>query len=102
MTSELAQRVEETLDLRQITPRQRHALVFGQFDALQPGRSMQLINDHDPRPLRQQFDERCHGQFEWAALQAGPALWRVLITRTTATAGTPAGDACCSGGACCG
>lgn len=102
MTSTLANAPAVTLDLREIAPRERHALIFGRFDALQPGQSLQLVNDHDPQPLRYQFENRSVGQFEWVALEAGPAVWRVQIKRTAGQAGPAVGDSCCSGGACCG
>lgn len=93
------------LDLRNIAPRDRHALIFKRFDALPTGQSLQLVNDHDPQPLRYQFVDRAFGQFEWAVLEAGPAVWRIQITRS-AEASLPSsrasGGSCCSGGACCG
>jgi len=93
------------LDLRTIPPRERHPLIFGHFDALATGESLQLVNDHNPQPLHYQFDDRAYGQFEWSVLEAGPAVWRIEITRI-APAITPSGraqgDSCCSGGACCG
>ena len=91
-----------TIDVRNIAPRERHPLIFGRFDALQAGESMQLVNDHDPRPLYYQFEQRYPAQFDWTYLQAGPDLWQVRITRTamaTAKADVFAGS-CCSGGAC--
>ena len=90
------------LDLRAIAPRARHAHVFSRFDALLPGQVLQLLNDHDPQPLRTEFARRCSGQFEWAVLQSGPALWRVQLTRTGAKPAPSASSSCCSGGACCG
>ena len=90
------------IDLRTIAPRERHALVFGRFDALQAGQAMQLVNDHDPLPLRFQFDDRTPGQFEWAALESGPDVWRVQITRVGIKPVPVVNDSCCSGGACCG
>jgi uncharacterized protein (DUF2249 family) len=90
------------VDLRTIAARDRHAMVFGHFDALQPGQSLQLVNDHDPLPLRLQLEDRARGQFEWAALQSGPAAWRVQITRVGVKPIAVVGDSCCSGGACCG
>ena len=91
-----------TLDLRLISPRDRHALIFARFDALKTGESLQLVSDHAPRPLRDQFEDRAPGQFNWSTLEAGPAQWRIRITRL-ATAAIAAGSrACCSGGACCG
>lgn len=101
MTSSFA----TTIDVRTIAPYERHALIFHSFDALQPGQAMQLVNDHDPRPLRYQFEDRSSGQFDWRYLESGPALWRVQINKL-ATGSTPAAkagaDSCCSGGACCG
>lgn len=93
------------LDLRTIAPRERHPLIFGRFEALATGESLQLVNDHNPQPLHHQFDDRAYGQFEWSVLEAGPAVWRIEITRI-AEAAAPSvrakGGSCCSGGACCG
>ena len=91
-----------TLDLRLISPRERHALIFGRFDALKTGESLQLVNDHEPRPLRAQFEDRAPGQFSGSTLEAGPAQWRIRITRLATAAFTAGSSSCCSGGACCG
>ena len=91
-----------TIDLRQIAPRDRHALVFARLDALQPGQSLELINDHDPQPLRVQFEDRAFGKHEWHYVETGPSSWRVRIGRSGANPRPDAGDSCCSGGACCG
>ena len=94
-----------TLDLRTIPPRERHPLIFGRFDALAMGQALQLVNDHNPQPLHLQFEDRAFGQFEWATLEAGPAAWRIQITRIAGAAlpaATGATSTCCSGGACCG
>lgn len=88
-----------TIDVRQIAPRDRHPLIFNRFDALQPGQVLQLVNDHDPKPLHCQFELRSPGTFEWTYLESSPALWRVQISKTPD--GAPAAsDSCCSGGAC--
>lgn len=90
-----------TIDLRSIAPRERHALIFARFDALQPGQALELANDHDPRPLRAQFEDRVPGQYDWRYIESGPSSWRVRIGKTAAKP-SMAGDSCCSGGACCG
>ncbi len=100
--STLATETPLAIDLRTIAPRERHALVFGRFDALQAGQAMQLVNDHDPLPLRFQLDDRAAGQFKWAPLESGPAVWRVQITRVGVKPVAVGTDSCCSGGACCG
>lgn len=89
-----------TIDVRGIAPRERHPLIFSRFDALQAGESIQLVNDHDPRPLYYQFEQRCPKQFDWTYLQSGPDLWRVRITRTAQAMADAFAGSCCSGGAC--
>jgi uncharacterized protein (DUF2249 family) len=100
--STLATNTPTAIDLRTIAPRDRHALVFARFDALHTGQAMQLVNDHDPQPLRFQLDDRAFGQFDWAALESGPSVWRVQVTRVGRQPIPVASDSCCSGGACCG
>ena len=102
MTSPLASPSAQVLDLRFISPGERHAMIFSRFDALQPGQCLHILNDHNPQPLRNQFELRCAGQFEWTVLEAGPTVWQVQITRTAPKPVAPAGGSCCSGGACCG
>ena|SRR5450631_4870052 len=102
VTTTNAPSVADVLDLRKIAPRERHTTIFSRFDALQQGNALELINDHNPQPLHYQFDDRAYGQFEWSTLEAGPAVWRVQITRIGNNASVPEGDSCCSGGACCG
>ncbi|MFO1339396.1 MAG: DUF2249 domain-containing protein [Burkholderiaceae bacterium] len=77
------------LDVRRLPPQQRHATIFATFESLPPGGSLELHNDHDPMPLRAQFLAQWPGQFNWEYLEAGPALWRVRITRQAA------GKSCC-------
>lgn len=90
-----------TIDLRQIAPPARHALIFSRFEALQPGQALELINDHDPQPLNAQFQLRSPGLFSWSYLEQGPQVWRVAIGKSAKAASVSSGS-CCSGGACCG
>lgn len=83
-----------TLDLRQIAPPQRHALIFSTFEALLPGQSLELVNDHNPQPLNEQFQMRSPGQFSWSFLEQGPGVWRVQIGKN---AKAPGGGGCCGG-----
>jgi uncharacterized protein (DUF2249 family) len=70
-----------TVDVRQIAPRDRHPLIFSTFHGLPAGQSMQLVNDHDPKPLYYQFQAEMPGGFSWDYLEAGPDTWRVSITK---------------------
>lgn len=89
-----------TIDVRTIAPRERHSLIFGRFEALGPAESLQLVNDHDPRPLYFQFSQRYGDQFAWVYLQSGPDLWQVQIIRTATGQADRFAGSCCSGGAC--
>jgi len=69
------------LDVREITPRERHPLIFQTVDDLKPGTSMRLINDHDPKPLYYQLMAERPGLIDWTYLEEGPETWQVRITR---------------------
>lgn len=90
-----------SLDLRQLAPPARHALIFSGFAALLPGQALELINDHDPRTLNRQLEASASGRFSWTYLEQGPQHWRVRIEKSAGGAAADSG-ACCSGGACCG
>jgi uncharacterized protein (DUF2249 family) len=67
------------LDVRNEQRGHRHQLVFDTFDALSDGQSFVLVNDHDPKPLRRQFEAKYSNAFEWNYLEAGPEIWRVRV-----------------------
>ncbi len=69
------------VDVRPIPPYQRHPMIFNTFFSLTSGQSMQLVNDHDPKPLYYQFAAELAGQFEWTYLESGPTVWRVEIKK---------------------
>jgi uncharacterized protein (DUF2249 family) len=69
------------LDVRHLAPAQRHEIIFSEFHALAPGSGYMLVNDHDPKPLRYQFEAEHAGDFTWDAIESGPEVWRVRITR---------------------
>ena len=70
------------LDVRDLAPAQRHESIFAEYHALAPGAGFILVNDHDPKPLRYQFEAEHPGEFTWDTLQAGPQVWRVRIGRS--------------------
>jgi uncharacterized protein (DUF2249 family) len=71
-----------TIDVRTIVPRDRHPLIFKTFEDLSPGEFLLLVNDHDPAPLRYQFEAERPDEFSWEYVEQGPEVWRVHITRT--------------------
>ena len=80
------------IDVRTIAPIDRHSLIFASFGKLARGQALELVNDHDPKPLFHQFGARVPGQFAWNYLETGPQTWRVAITRTGEA---PARGNCC-------
>ncbi len=69
------------LDVRTEPPARRHTLIFSNYEALKPGESFELVNDHDPKPLYYQFEAEQHNRYTWEYLEKGPVTWRVRIGR---------------------
>jgi uncharacterized protein (DUF2249 family) len=46
----------ERLDVRDVPPAQRHDCIHERFDALDPGETLVICNDHDPKPLYYEFE----------------------------------------------
>ncbi len=82
---------QTTVDVRTIVPPQRHQIIFSTFQGLPEGGAFELVNDHDPKPLYQQFQMNHAGQFSWDYLEQGPDTWRVRIGKRA--------KGCCGG--CC-
>ncbi|WP_180899636.1 DUF2249 domain-containing protein [Martelella soudanensis] len=69
----------DVVDLRSLVPAKRHAKIFELVNALEPGTSFVLVNDHDPKPLYYQLEAEYPGQFSWTYVEQGPQVWRVEI-----------------------
>jgi uncharacterized protein (DUF2249 family) len=70
-----------TVNAPDYPPAQKHKVIFETFLGLEPGEAMLLVNDHDPRPLRYQFEIEHPGTFTWEYLEQGPEVFRVKIGR---------------------
>jgi len=82
------------VDVRTLPPAERHPLVFSTFHGLATGQAMELVNDHDPRPLHARFMTDLASAFAWDRIEEGPDTWRVRITKLESPA---AGGRCCGG-----
>jgi uncharacterized protein (DUF2249 family) len=82
-----------SIDVRLISPQERHATIFTAFELLAAGESFDLLSDHEPLPLRARLLQQWPGQFSWNVLEAGPAQWRTRVGRMAAS------KSCCG---CCG
>lgn len=40
-----------TLDVRDIPPVDRHTRIHDEFAAMEPGETLTIVNDHEPKPL---------------------------------------------------
>ena len=69
------------VDVREIPHGRRHPRIFGVYGRLAPGESFVLVNNHDPKPLRREFQATYPDRFGWDYLEAGPERWRVRIGR---------------------
>jgi uncharacterized protein (DUF2249 family) len=72
---------EQVVDVRPMSPRQRHPAIFTAWQQLSNGQALTLVNDHDPLPLYFQFACEFAGCFNWEYLEQGPATWRVRILK---------------------
>lgn len=83
------------VDTRSMASKDRRSMVFGKFDQLDVDATMELIHDQDPVTLRSQFELEKPNLFSWEALESGPEVWRVAVTKLKGKHGV---DHCC--GAC--
>lgn len=74
----------DELDVRHVPKPQRHPLIFDRFSGMAIGEAFVLVNSHDPRHLRDEFERDQHGRFSWEYLETGPT-WRVRIGKCSAT-----------------
>jgi uncharacterized protein (DUF2249 family) len=79
MTMEQVPATTDVVDVRTLMPAQRHAKIFELVNALAPGASFVLVNDHDPKPLYYQLEAEYPRQFSWTYVESGPQVWRVEI-----------------------
>ncbi|MFD0555713.1 uncharacterized protein (DUF2249 family) [Stackebrandtia endophytica] len=73
------------LDVRGIPKPRKHPAIFELYQSLDVGESFILINDHDPRHLRDEFDTDHPGGYEWEYLSRQPRDWQITITKRART-----------------
>ncbi|MFS8199416.1 DUF2249 domain-containing protein [Streptomyces sp. CWNU-52B] len=67
------------LDVREIPHGRRHPRIFARYGRLAPGESFVLVNNHDPKPLRREFEATHPDTHTWDYVESGPEVWRVRI-----------------------
>ncbi|HEY3527983.1 MAG TPA: DUF2249 domain-containing protein [Nocardioides sp.] len=76
---------ESELDVRQLRKPDKHPTIFAAYDELTTGSSFVLVNDHDPRHLRDEFETDHAGSYEWEYLSREPRNYRIRIGKRTST-----------------
>jgi uncharacterized protein (DUF2249 family) len=73
--------VTARLDVRAYPTWDRHSRVFAGFDALPIGGRLIVVTDHEPRPLRYEFDRLRADAFVWDQEMLDEEQWSVTIRR---------------------
>jgi len=73
-----------SLDVRPVPHSIRHATVIGALSAIRPGRSLDLVAPHDPKPLLAQVDRLEPNTWTVTYLEEGPEAWTLRLTRAEA------------------
>ena len=76
---------DNELDVRELRKPDKHPTIFATFAALAVGDSLVLVNNHDPKHLRQEFDADHPGGYGWEYVEKGPKVWRIRISKLTST-----------------
>lgn len=71
------------LDVRQLPTWERHPKIFAAFDGLHVGGELRIISDHEPRPLRQEFERTRSSGYVWMQRMLGADHWEVVVRRVT-------------------
>jgi uncharacterized protein (DUF2249 family) len=74
---------DKVMDVRPIPCSIKHGLILKTWFNLAPGDYFILLNDHDPVPLRYQFEAEFGKAFTWEYLERGPVEFRVKISKLT-------------------
>lgn len=74
------------VDLRPIPRPQRHARVYDEYALLTVGDELRLINDHEPKRLRDELERDFAGSFDWASSTPhDDDAYRVRLTKLSST-----------------
>jgi uncharacterized protein (DUF2249 family) len=72
---------DKVMDVRPIPCSVKHGLILKTWRELPVGDHFILLNDHDPVPLRYQFEAEFPETFTWEYLERGPEDFCVKLTK---------------------
>ena len=76
---------DQELDVRPLPKPDKHPRIFELFGALAVGESFVLVNNHDPKHLRREFETEHPSGFGWDYLDRGPTAWPLRSTKLSTT-----------------
>jgi uncharacterized protein (DUF2249 family) len=76
---------EHEIDVRTLRTPDKHPAIFAAYAAVPVGESLVLVNDHDPRHLRDEFEIEYPGGYSWEYIARDPRDWRIRITKLAST-----------------
>ncbi|MGV0790834.1 DUF2249 domain-containing protein [Mycolicibacterium sp. XJ1819] len=77
---------EQELDVRGLPKPDKHPAIFAAFEHVRPGSGFVLVNNHDPKHLREEFEADYAGSYGWQYVESGPRVWRIRISKLSAPA----------------
>lgn len=79
--SNVKEKVVRVIDVRTISPRDRHPAIFGTLEALHPGECFEVYSDHEPAPLVTHIQHEYEGAVTFTFIERGPEQWHFRIAR---------------------
>lgn len=76
---------DHELDVRALRKPDKHPTIFATYERLAVGDAFVLVNKHDPKHLREEFELEYPGGYTWQYLESGPDIWRIRIGRLAST-----------------
>jgi uncharacterized protein (DUF2249 family)/CRP-like cAMP-binding protein len=77
------------VDVRATPVGARHPMIFERFDGLPADGTLVLVTDHEPRPLRAEFESTRAGRFAWRHVRLGESHWEATIRKIDPAANGP-------------
>ena len=77
---------EQELDVRGLPKPDKHPAIFAAYEHLPVGAAFVLVNNHDPKHLREEFEADYADSYGWEYLASGPRVWRIEISKLATTA----------------
>ena len=76
---------ELELDVRSLPKPDKHPAIFAAYQNLAVGGAFVLVNNHDPKHLRNEFEIDHPGSYGWEYVEKGPKVWRIRIGKLAST-----------------